>query len=69
LIHEKVDHKDAWMVISDLNGREIQRLAAPMKVGLNEILYTHGYNAVGTYVYSLVVDGKVIQSRRMVFAN
>jgi hypothetical protein len=69
LIHEKIDHSEAWMVVTDMNGREIQRLPAPMKVGLNEVLYTHGYNTVGTFIYSLVVDGKVIHSRQMVFAN
>lgn len=69
-VHDNAGLSDAWLVVSDLNGREISRLPAPLLKGLNEVVYTHGYNAVGTYVYSLVTgNSRVLASRRMVFAN
>ncbi len=68
-VHDKKDFKNAFLVVSDMNGKELSRLPAPINEGLNEVIYTHGYNTVGVHIYSLVVDGKIIQSRRMVFAN
>ncbi|RMG83463.1 MAG: M28 family peptidase [Bacteroidetes bacterium] len=69
-VHDNTGLSDAWLVVSDLNGREVSRLPAPLQKGLNEVVYTHGYNAVGTYVYSLVTgNGRVLASRTMVFAN
>ena len=43
----------------------------PIKLepGLNEVMYSHGYHASGTFIYSLIIDGKVIESKKMVFAN
>ncbi|MFI5196131.1 MAG: hypothetical protein ACHQD8_03510 [Chitinophagales bacterium] len=37
--------------------------------GINEVLYEHGNNMAGTFIYSLVIDGKPIQPGRMVFIN
>jgi hypothetical protein len=33
------------------------------------VSYDHGYNKTGVYIYSLLIDGLVIQSKRMVFSN
>lgn len=60
--------KEAFIVISDLNGKEVKRIPTAFKEGLNEVVYVHGYGSQGTYVYSLVVDGRVLESKRMVFA-
>ena len=59
----------AFIVIRDLDGKEIQRIEIELSEELNEVTYTHGYGQVGTYLYSLEVDGKSIATRRMVFAN
>ncbi|HLF64239.1 MAG TPA: M28 family peptidase [Saprospiraceae bacterium] len=61
------DH--AEIVIMDLNGKVIRRLGTSPQQGMNEVLYHHGYRATGTYVYALVVDGRVVEERTMVFAN
>lgn len=66
---ENVNYQEAFVSIQDLSGREIQRLPVRLNTGVNEVLYEHGYNQVGVYAYSLVVDGKVIDTKRMVFAN
>lgn len=67
-VKEKVVFKEAFILISDLSGREIKRFPVRMELGVNEVLYDHGYNKTGVFAYSLVVDGKVIDTKRMVFA-
>jgi hypothetical protein len=69
LVNDQVAYKDAYITIKDINGREIQRIGIKLDTGVNEIMYDHGYNMSGTYLYTLVIDGKIIESRRMVFAN
>ncbi len=69
MVHEMIPHQKAAIVIRDLNGKEIRSIATNVRMGLNEILYDHGYNTIGTFVYSLELDGKVIDSRQMIFAN
>ncbi|WP_345076766.1 M28 family peptidase [Nemorincola caseinilytica] len=69
LVNNKVAYKDAYISIRDLNGREVQCTPISLTEGMNEIIYDHGYNMSGTYMYSLVIDGRVIDSKRMVFAN
>ncbi|MEZ4933709.1 MAG: M28 family peptidase [Saprospiraceae bacterium] len=68
-VHEKPAYQDAYILITDLNGHEITRLPAVLEIGTNEILYDHGYNKTGVYGYSLVVDGTIMDTKRMVFAN
>jgi peptidase M28-like protein len=69
MVNETIAYQKAAIVIRDMSGKEIQRLATTLNEGLNEILYEHGYNVVGTFVYSLEVDGNIVDSRQMVFAN
>lgn len=69
LVHELVPYRQAEILIADIKGAEIQRIPVRLEPGINEVLYTHGYNQMGVYAYSLVVDGRVIDTKRMVFAN
>jgi hypothetical protein len=69
LVNESINYRDAFIRICDLNGKEIKRMPITLQKGMNEIIYDHGYNVSGTYIYTLVVDGAVLSSRRMVFAN
>lgn len=59
--------KEAFISITDLQGREVKKMPVTVKSGMNELLYEHGYNATGIFLYQLVIDGKVIDTRRMVF--
>ncbi len=68
-VKERLVYREAAIVISNLDGKEIQRIPVQLKVGENEILYTHGYNVVGVFSYSLLVDGGVVDTKQMVFAN
>ena len=59
----------AFISITDMKGKEVKRISLELKQGMNEVLYEHGYNASGTFNYTLIIDGKSIQSRKMVFTN
>jgi hypothetical protein len=61
--------KKALIRITDLKGAVLQDLPIDVQSGLNEVEYHHGYGMSGTYLYSLIVEGEVIDTRRMVFAN
>ncbi len=68
-VDDPLNFKKAEIVIRDISGKEIKRLPVTLYVGMNEVLYEHGYGFSGAYLYSLVVDGAVIQTRTMIFAN
>jgi len=55
--------------VTDLQGRLLEVIHIPLDPGLNEVLYDHGYGQVGTYAYSLFVDGKCLGTKQMIFAN
>ena len=68
-VHEPVPYQNAYIQITDLNGKHIREIPTNVLPGLNEVIYFHGYKAVGTYVYSLFVDENLIGTKTMVFAN
>ncbi len=55
--------------IVDMQGKIIQNLPVGLKQGMNEVLYTHGYGVRGTFAYALVLGGKTVETRQMIFAN
>jgi hypothetical protein len=57
------------MRITNSKGQLVKELSINAKNGLNEVLYEHGYGRSGYYVYSLVLNGNVLASRRMIFDN
>ncbi len=69
MVSDPIAIKEASIVITDLNGRKINHIPVEVKEGMNEVLFHHGYNMTGVYLYSLYVDGKLIATKRMVFAN
>ncbi len=69
VVHELPAYREAFVLISDLNGRPVKRLPVKLQPGINSVLYTHGYNVSGTFAYSIVVDGRVMDTKRMIFAN
>lgn len=62
-------YQKAFVQIADLQGKTIAQLPVQLKPGLNETLYTHGYGVRGTFAYALLIDGRVVDARQMVFAN
>lgn len=62
-------YKEAFISIADIKGKEIKRMPVELKQGMNEVIYEHGYGASGIFTYTLMVDGKAIESRKMIFTN
>lgn len=58
----------AEIVITDINGREVNRYAIAQK-GLGRILVNDDRLSTGTYVYTLVVDGNKVDSKRMIVSK
>ncbi|MFN0216650.1 MAG: M28 family peptidase [Saprospiraceae bacterium] len=61
--------QSAHIQISDLQGRVIQNIPVNLQQGMNEVLYSHGYGVRGTFTYALMVSGKAVDARQMIFAN
>lgn len=68
-IHQSIQYKTAYISIRDLQGREVERLPIQLNGEVNEVLYTHGYGKVGTFAYTLVIDGMDQVTKMMIFAN
>ena len=68
-VKEEIPYRTAHIIITDINGQEIKRINTMVKKGINEVLYTHGYNISGTYFFTLQIDGKTVDSGKMVFTN
>jgi hypothetical protein len=69
LVNEMPQYKNAFIVITDIENKLVKKISVTLTKGMNDILYEHGYGMSGTYNYSLVIDGKTIMTRKMVFAN
>lgn len=69
LVNKAIKYKNAYLRISSEQGKEIARLKISLKEGINEVNYNHGYNATGTRLASLIVDGKIISTIKIVFSK
>lgn len=58
------DASDAYVDILTLNGASLKRI--PVSNGLSEVSLSSFEFAPGTYLYTLVVNGKVSETRRMI---
>lgn len=68
-VQDKFAHNSAAIVIHDLQGKQVDKMTIDLSKENAEVIYQHGYNKVGTFVYTLVIDGQNIASKQMVFAN
>jgi hypothetical protein len=62
-------YDSAFIVINQLDGREVMRLPVKLNAGVNEVEFNYGYQTGGTFLYSLVIDGKKFATRKMVLSN
>jgi hypothetical protein len=69
LVNKNLSYKKAEIVLSDINGKIIEKLPIELAPGVNEAFYEHGYGKTGTFYYSLEIDGKEIARKSMIFAN
>lgn len=68
-VNKMISYQNAEIQIIDLNGKLMEKIKIELKPGINEVLYEHGYGKTGIYYYSLLIDGKEIERKTMVFAN
>ncbi|HWY99337.1 MAG TPA: M28 family peptidase [Bacteroidia bacterium] len=68
-VNDNIEYKNAYILITDIKGAEIKRIPIKLNKGVDEVLFDHGYHPTGIYIYTLYIDGQVIESKRMVFAN
>lgn len=68
-LHTKAIYKNAEIKIHDVKGKLVKTLPIDLTSEINEVEYHHGYGKVGTFIYSLWVDGKKMDQKQMVFAN
>ncbi len=68
-VQEVPGYRVAKIQVSDMGGKVIQELPVELKQGINEVMYTHGYGVRGAFQYTLMIDGVVVDARKMVFAN
>jgi len=69
LVNEPLVYHDAFITVTDEKGRQFKPMPVKLEKGMNEVLFQRGVAAGGVYFYSLVIDGKKVQSREMIFAN
>lgn len=69
LVNREIKYKNAFIAVSDLQGKILWQQELKLNMGMNEVLYEHGYNVRGVYAYSLIIDGKRMGVKEMVFAN
>ncbi|MBA2423682.1 MAG: M28 family peptidase [Chitinophagales bacterium] len=66
---QPMDYKIASIRVLDTNGNLVKELIVKLEKGINEALYHHGYNASGTYLYALVIDGAIVETQKMIFGK
>ena len=69
VVNQPVGYKKAEISVFDMSGKKVESLTIDLKPGVNEAFYEHGYGKTGTYIYALIVDGKEIARKSMIFAN
>jgi len=62
-------YTEAEIHIKDVTGKLIEKIKIELNPGINEVFYQHGFGTTGIYYYSLLIDGKEVQSKSMIFAN
>lgn len=68
-ISDQAYSSDAYITITDMQGRVIRTMPIEIQQGMNEVLYVHGYGATGILYYSLIIRGRTVDTKAMVFAN
>ena len=68
-VNNPSEYKEAYILVRDIQGKIVKQLPINLNDEINEVVYEHGYGNVGIYTYSLIVDGKIVTTKQMVFAN
>lgn len=67
MVSQLPDEKEAVILIRDAAGKNIAHLPFTLQIGLNEILYEHGFGQSGLYYYSLQIGNTIYDTRKLIF--
>jgi len=69
-VEQPVNYQEAYIAVSDARGQELARYPVELRQGLVQITYGYHHHQYqpGTYYYSLVIDGKLFETKAMVYA-
>ena len=69
-VEKQVDYDDAKIIVHNLQGEEIIVFPLELNLGINEVMYSHNNHnyAPGVYAYSLVIDGQLFDTKKMIYA-
>ena len=70
VVEGEIDHKEASIRVHGLDGKEIVSFPLHLNLGVNEVFYSHTHHGFvpGVYAYSLVIDGQIFDTKKMIYA-
>lgn len=70
LVHQSISYEKAEVLIQNTLGQILARYPIALNLGINEVKYEHRHHQfqTGVYSYSLLIDGKVYETKQMVYA-
>ncbi|MCB0428531.1 MAG: M28 family peptidase [Flavobacteriales bacterium] len=66
-VHRRIPYDHAEVRIVDMAGREVVRMPIILDREFNEVVFRHGLRNQGYLMYSLVVDGRTVDTKQMLF--
>jgi len=60
--------KNAQIIITEMNGRNLKTIKIPNN-GPGQVNISAGSLPAGSYVYSLIIDGKKVDSKQMILTK
>ena len=67
-VEKSISYQSAQIQVHTSAGQLVKEKDIDLNIGLNEWVFTHGWGTEGIYYYSLVIDGKPVETRSMIFA-
>ena len=70
VLEGNIEYEEAYIRVFSMDGKEIKRFPMELNLGLNELLYSHNHHGFvpGVYAYSLVIDGQIMDTKKMIYA-
>jgi hypothetical protein len=68
-VQDPASIQSAKIAVTTMDGKPVKQLPVIVHEGMNEVLFDHGYNMTGTFLYSLFINGQLVETKKMVFAN
>ncbi|MBV6652324.1 MAG: hypothetical protein KI786_01120, partial [Mameliella sp.] len=70
MVESPIDYDAAFIRIADSQGRELTRFKVALNPGLVQVVYGYEHHRYipGTYYYSLVIDGRPVETKAMIYA-